>query len=55
MWAFSDESERANRMILVVAMAPPSAVHAARAQLRELLLPGQRRIHTSDESPLDAA
>lgn len=51
MWAFSDESERANRMILVVAMAPTSAVHAARAQLRELLLPGQRRIHTSDESP----
>jgi hypothetical protein len=51
VWAFSDESERANRMILVVATVPPSAVHAARAHLRALLLPGQRRIHTSDESP----
>jgi hypothetical protein len=51
MWAFSDESERANRMILAVVSARPSDVHAARATMRGLLLPGQRRIHMSDESP----
>jgi hypothetical protein len=50
VWAFSDESERANRVLLAVVLARPPVVHATRAELRGLLLPGQRRIHTSDES-----
>jgi hypothetical protein len=50
VWAFSDESERANTLILSVVIGAPPAIHQARAELRALLLPGQRRIHTSDES-----
>ncbi|HZU60723.1 MAG TPA: hypothetical protein VE983_07135, partial [Solirubrobacteraceae bacterium] len=47
---FSDESERANVMLVAVVMVPPAAVEPARVALRGLLLAGQRRIHTSDES-----
>jgi hypothetical protein len=50
MWAFSDESERGQRMLLAVVFVPSGALDGARAELRKLLLPGQRRIHTSDES-----
>jgi hypothetical protein len=50
MWAFSDESERANTLIFSVVTGSPQAIREARAALRALLLPGQRRIHTSDES-----
>jgi hypothetical protein len=51
MWAFSDESERADRMLVGVVLVPTGALDAARAELRGLLLAGQRRIHTGDESP----
>jgi hypothetical protein len=51
MWAFSDESERADRMLLAVVLVSPGTVDEARATLRGLLLPGQRRIHISHESP----
>jgi hypothetical protein len=49
-WAFSDESERGNLMLLGLLLVPAGAVHDARRDLRGLLLPGQRRVHTSDES-----
>ena len=50
MWAFSDESERGGRMLFGVLMLRIGAVAGARNELRRLLLPGQRRVHTSDES-----
>jgi hypothetical protein len=50
MWAFSDESERANTLIISVVIGSPVAIRTARGELHDLLLPGQRRIHTSDES-----
>lgn len=50
MWAFSDESERADRMLVGVVLVPPASAPAVRAELRGLLLPGQRRIHTAKES-----
>ncbi len=51
MWAFSDESERADRMLLGVLFVETQAVSGARRSLRGLLLPGQRRVHTAKESP----
>jgi hypothetical protein len=51
VWAFSDESERAGVMLLAVVTIAPVDVGAARMALRSLLLSGQRRVHTSDESP----
>jgi hypothetical protein len=50
VWAFSDESERADRMLVGVVLIPTGALDTARSRLRGLLLPGQRRIHTSNES-----
>jgi hypothetical protein len=50
VWAFSDESERANTLIVSVVVGSPPAIRRARTELQALLLPGQRRIHTSDES-----
>lgn len=50
VWAFSDESERAGVMLLAVAVLEPGDVYAGRRQLRGLLLPGQRRVHTAKES-----
>ncbi|MHB1444818.1 MAG: hypothetical protein ACYCTI_00945 [Acidimicrobiales bacterium] len=50
MWAFSDESERTGVMLIAVVVLDPGAVDAARRKLRGLLLPGQRRVHTTDES-----
>ena len=50
MWAFSDESERGSLMLLGLLLVPAGAAHDARRELRSLLLPGQRRVHTSDES-----
>lgn len=50
MWAFSDESERSNLMVLGVVLIPPGAVDDGRARLRALLMAGERGLHTSDES-----
>jgi hypothetical protein len=50
VWAFSDESERAGVMLLSVVLISPGDLAAARVQLSGLLLRGQRRVHTSDES-----
>jgi hypothetical protein len=50
VWAFSDESERAGVMLLSVVTIGPGDVDDARRALRALLLPGQRRVHTADES-----
>lgn len=38
-------------MVLSVVLVPTGAVDDARAQLRGLLLAGQRRVHTAKESP----
>jgi hypothetical protein len=51
MWAFSDESERAAVMLMTVVTVPPARVEIARATMRSLLLPGERRIHAAKESP----
>jgi|SRR5687768_1265152 len=51
MWAFSDESERGNRMFLAVVFVLAAFLDGPRAELRKLLLPGQRSIHTRLESP----
>lgn len=51
MWAFSDESERANVMVLAVVLVEPGAVDDARGALTALLLAGQRQVHTAKESP----
>ncbi|MGH9282314.1 MAG: hypothetical protein ACRD0S_05200 [Acidimicrobiales bacterium] len=51
MWAFSDESERANLMLVSVVLVPTSAVEGARAVFDGLLLAGERRLHTAKESP----
>ena len=51
MWAFSDESERANAMLVTVVLVPTGAVNDARDTLEGLLLAGQRRVHTAKESP----
>lgn len=50
-WAYSDESERAATMYFGVLLVEPSTAVAAREQLRSMLLPGQRRVHTKKESP----
>ncbi len=50
MWAFSDESERSGTMLVSVVLIRPAHIPAARARLSGLLLPGQRSLHTSDES-----
>ena len=49
-WAFSDESERAQVMLLSVLFVPVGAIGSGRKALRRPLLPGQRQVHTSDES-----
>ena len=51
MWAFSDESERADLMLVGVVTVAPGAAVDTRRELRRLLLPGQRRVHTAKESP----
>lgn len=50
MWAFSDESERANVMVFAVVLVEPGAVDDARGALTALLLAGQRQVHTAKES-----
>ena len=50
MWAFSDESERSGLMLFGVVLVGTGDLAAARAQMAGLLLPGQRRVHTTDES-----
>jgi hypothetical protein len=48
-WAFSDESERANTMLMAVVLISPGRAAAARTVMRSLLLPGQRRVHMAKE------
>ncbi len=50
MWAFSDESERSGVMLFGVVLIRPADLPAARLLLSGLLLPGQRRVHTTNES-----
>ena len=52
MWAFSDESERANVMLVAVVLVPTSAVEGARSMFEGLLLAGERRLHTAGGAPL---
>jgi hypothetical protein len=48
-WAFSDESERADRMLFGTLFVEAQHTYELRKQLRSLLLPGQRRIHMTKE------
>jgi hypothetical protein len=50
-WAFSDESERGSLMLFGMMTVSTAEVVRARKELRALLLPGQRRVHTAKESP----
>lgn len=50
MWAYSDESERADLMLIGIVVVSAADVGAVRTQLRALCLAGQRRIHTTNES-----
>lgn len=50
-WAFSNESERGNLMLFGLMTASTAEVIRARRELRALLMPGQRRVHTAKESP----
>jgi hypothetical protein len=50
-WAFSDESERGSLMLLGLMTVSTAEVVRARKELRTLLMPGQRRVHTAKESP----
>jgi Flp pilus assembly protein TadD len=45
--AFSDESERSGVMLLAVVLLEPGEVDGARRNMRQLLLPGQRRVHAA--------
>jgi hypothetical protein len=49
--AFVDESCRGGTYLLAVALVDPGDLAALRKQLRSLLLPGQRELHCSKESP----
>ena len=48
-WAFSDESERANRMLFGAVLVEAQHTYELRRELRGLLLPGQRRVHMAKE------
>lgn len=50
MHAFVDESYR-NRYVLACVVVAPENLRATRAELRRMLLPGQRRLHFHHESP----
>jgi hypothetical protein len=49
--AFVDESCRGGRYLLAVALVDPASLAGLRKQVRSLLLPGQREVHCSKESP----
>ncbi len=48
-WAFSDESERADRMMFGSVIVEAQHTYELRRELRGLLLPGQRRVHMAKE------
>ena len=50
-WAFSDESERGNLVLFGLMTLPAADATNSRRELRRMLLPGQRRVHTAKESP----
>lgn len=49
--AFVDESQRSRLYLVVAAIVEPTAVSDLRAQVRSLLLPGQRELHFKKEKP----
>ena len=49
--AFVDESQRGPRYLMGAALIDPRDLAAARARLRAMLLPGQRRLHFNQERP----
>src|SRR5436190_649638 len=48
---FVDESRRGSTYLLVAGAVQPRCLSNARVVLRELCLPGQRRVHFKDEGP----
>ena len=50
MHGFVDESRRGPVYLLACVVAPPRSLGVVRASLRQLLLPGQRRVHMTDET-----
>ena len=55
MWAFSDESERANRMILVVAMAHPLPSTQPAPNSASFSFPASAASTPATNHPADAA
>lgn len=49
--AFVDESQRGRLYLVVAAIVEPTVVSDLRAQVRSLLLPGQRELHFKNEKP----
>ena len=49
--AFVDESQRGPHYLMAAALIDPGGLAAARAHLRAMLLPGQRRLHFAKERP----
>ena len=50
-WAYIDESIRPGRMVLAAVVVDTRDVRDVRLALRSALLPGQRRLHLTDERP----
>lgn len=49
-WAFSDESRRGGRLVVVAAVVETRDVNVVRGELRRFLRPNQRRVHMAKES-----
>jgi hypothetical protein len=50
LYAYADESVRAGRYLMCVVTVEPESVGAVRRRTKDLLLPGQRRLHFQKES-----
>lgn len=50
--AFVDESTRADRYLIAVAIVDPAQVRRLRQSMRALLMPGQRELHFKQEKPV---
>jgi len=50
-WAYLDESIRPGRMVIAAVVVETGDVRQARLGMRSALLPGQRRLHLTDERP----
>lgn len=50
MQGFVDESRRGRTYLMACVIVSPRSLAGARSEVRQLLLPGQRRVHLTDET-----